>query len=866
MRLSSLALALATLAQQDFGGRQQSLLMARQAYLFDRRSGGLVRNQVDAALRAVLGGSPLAPILRGHKGAVQALAFSPDRALLASGGEDGTVRLWNARGLDVVSVALRGGSTVPRVLPGHVDGVQSLAFSPDGRRLAVLSGDGTLSLYHAQASEPSRVAVGEPGSFAKTVYDHYVWDPTWVSERWYSSVAFSPDGQNLAVANATGEISLWDLREENRPVLARRGPRGRSMRFSPDGHSLFAWDSNRVSTWDLTQPGASCTELNGDSYGIASVFHDREASYKFATTLSPDGQLMAIASRERGTGSVFLWDLRQPGAPGRVTREFREHTCILVFSGDGRRLAFGGRDGLWIWDVRESEENESSLASWGRPGGGGSTALALSHEGEVVAWGQDDGTVALWHFTELDSTSLIVDEGRATVRDLAWSPDGGTLAWSDGDASLCLHDFGDPTARTTRLDIRPYRGKAADADRSWSQDQVTRKLAYFKWMQAGRSQGRDEEFWQAGEREVHRVFAEQCLRFGPDGRLYQIFVTGDKQLSALIWEWRTPARTPEVVRGPHPLEPHNVLAVALGLAGEVLAAANGSNGSLDVWDLRHPTSPAKVLRDPSSRSPSSTYVFSLARFSPDGRTLCAQAGGIYQPQDARYWSGGPVLRWDLGQGVPAERGLEHPGGDCASMAYSDDSAALAAGLAVYPSPGNDPQRVQTYVAVWDLHDPPADIVVEEGRSLSRRHELHGHLGDVRAIAFSPEGSVLASGSGDRTVRLWELGQPQPAFIILRGHEAGVTALAFHPDGNTLASGGEDRTVRLWAAKTSVLADIVCERVWANFTADQWRQLVGGDIPYERTCPELPSGRDAPQDTPAADKVSDTNGTRKVTSQ
>jgi WD40 repeat protein len=88
------------------------------------------------------------------------------------------------------------------------------------------------------------------------------------------------------------------------------------------------------------------------------------------------------------------------------------------------------------------------------------------------------------------------------------------------------------------------------------------------------------------------------------------------------------------------------------------------------------------------------------------------------------------------------------------------------------------------------------------------------------------------------VRLWSWNTPDAPPVVLRGHKDEVNSVAFSPDGQTLAAGSYDKTIRLWLT-TKGLAETVCKKVWRNLTKDEWHEFVGADIPYKRTCSNLP---------------------------
>jgi len=671
-------------------------------------------------------------------------------------------------------------------LRGHAQVVNALVFSRDGRWIVSTSDDYTLRRWDVER-QTSRVLSGHT-------------DESW-------RVVLGPDARTVFSSGKDGTIRRWDLETgEGRVFATLAGPVSaivsadggrRLFAQSREDDLLYVWEleSGQVRTFHTRQRGVETLVVSPDGrfVGMRTVEHRalfgdlergtfqllEDGGRTVGMEFSPGGELLALGGSRDGV--LRAWEprsgrLRHLGRPGQVQ--------ALSFTPDGRHLVFATTEGvLTVLELATGQSRKLGVHE------GSLVGLGVSRDGRFCVTFGNGPASRLWSLLTGESRQL--DVAPEALFATSFSPDGRLLATGSSDG----------TVRLSSVDVRSHRvlATAPSALLALSLSPEGRRLATLV---------QDEKLrlfdMAEGTPLLEEGGAARSLAYAPGGRW---LASGDASGRVFLRDADS-GRTERVLEG------HASVVGALAFSREArwLASAD-SQGVVRLW------SPASGEGRELGRHEGT--VFRLV-FSPEGGRLAS----VGQDRTVRVW--------DVGSGEA--RILRGHEGAVTAVDFSPDGKRLVSGSMDHTlrfwdlESGQSQRRDASGGGVLEvLYSPRGEVVVSRslkdprlrlwnGRTGEFQGQLRGHDADVLALAFSPDGTRLASAGHDKRVVLWDMATGESRRLL--GHTAGANGVAFLPDGRSLVSIGLDGTVRLWPD----------ELPWEQDALREWMATIPGTEP------------------------------------
>jgi len=769
--------------------------------------------------------------LTGHDGAVSSVSYSSDGRLLASGSNDGSVRIWDTRTGEEAMFPMRSGDRK----------VLSVDFARNGKWVASGTESGAVCIWD--------VTPGPAGRRILSNHSGSVW-----------SVVYSPDSSRLASASVDGTVRLWNSETcEQLAVQSGYMASVHGIAFSPDGEILESTsDDRRARQWyintgqvtyeQLTQPVLNSHVRSGfrshsDSYSYSDYDYDSDSDFRFGSKLkarpfysvdfSPDGKMLARTDHTGKTVGLFYYNTKE----NITSLQCYSRINSVQFSPDGRSLVAAFGRAIRLWTLQPDPRNASRVDLGGH--GGEVNWVTFSPDGLHIASASDDGTIRIWNAVSGQSTVQPLPVHDSVVRSVAVSHDDAFIVSGSEDKSVRVWNTrtGDGTYLPLCGHTEPVSSASISPDGRLIASALAETLAEVeaqakaKALAQWQAQGQVKAQAKAQAKANEAALGTELGKTWANARADPSATTQAKaQMVAQAWaqaEAKAEAGLLAYRRWPQVEKQAELLMKAEAKARQAAAAQAEEvqrTCIIRLWDTQSGTAVGKPLRGHSS------CVMAVS-FSHHGRWLASASGDktvqiwdvatqqalavgplrcqrgantvAFSPDDGLVAAGddsGRIYLWRTDTGKKAHelfeaesssvlslqwmnayrRGLDPPDVSDTrvwSVAFSSDGARIVSG------------GYENAARIWDIKAGQCILI------------LRGYTGNVRSVAWSLDGSIIGTGCEDAKVRLWDAMTGTP-LATLRGHTKSVQSVAFTRDGHFLVSGSSDTTIRKWDVRAA----------------------------------------------------------------
>jgi telomerase protein component 1 len=711
--------------------------------------------------------------MSSHKRQLSDVVFSPDSKLVATASWDCTVILWYCVGSD----AGKPFSTIK----AHNKPINSISFSPDGQRLATGSWDATIKLWSVTVTsgEACKELACLDGGHQKSI----------------TSVRFAPNDKHLLSTSLDGSVRLWDPRLGKQIAVL-------GTHAQPALGSAYSRDGQRVATSSIDGTVKFWDALLGSE--ISS--HPLGLGYLSACSFSPDDERIACSTQDC---HIILWDVVER----KVLTRYVGHTRTIIeiaYSPTEGRFASASDDGTArIWEEVFGGENAGDVQALAVLSGHTApvSSCAYSPNGTILATGSHDFSVRLWSST--GQPLAVMREHTNVVVSCHFAPNGRYLVTASRDASMKVWQI--------------------DGGREQAPKLISNMTGQLDWLNCCRfapdskrivcsSWDFNLHLWSVRNGKKLNTFtghtgSVQSCGFSADGN-YIVSASFDCTLK--VWDSRTGAELTTLIG-----HRERINGFAFAHDGRRVASVS-DDGTLRLWDFLSGTEIATLLGHhgpvnataiaqaaPSSgagnANTSNNYLLATASddstvrlwdtafstehtahsdsiastvFSPDGKHVATAS------------SDGTVKLWNALTGELSKT-FAH-GGPVRALAFNASNKRL---LSVGDS---------GIVKVWAISTRKLSATLETGETPM----------PLRCIAVSPDDNVIASAGWSCRMYLWST---QKAAIIAtaQGHRDWIECIAFSADSKMIATGSRDNTVILWNSAGRMIGQLSGHTNWIS---------------------------------------------------